>query len=339
MPARKLRIVHISSGESSYGSTGTVNVRLMGIEDASLTPKPTVEQVNSIGYLGPSPIAALVAAHGEGSLSGKATYEDMPRVFNGFFAAISVSTSTAPPPYVYPYAAPQASTQAIYTYTVEYGTTGAAYRAPGSLFSKLNIKGEAGKLWEYQVDTLHQAIIPTTSGLSTSISDRAVNPIRMADTTLYVDAFSTGTIGSTAQANTLISFDATIDTKRHLKTFAGSIYPTDWGEGTWDLSLKIVAEFNASAKGWVDATLGTGGTIAPALLQKQIRISATQGVASSASYRLTQLDFAVTHMDGEKLFDDREGNMTVALSFKGQISTALGNWFAASFSNNSSSTT
>lgn len=336
MPATAARmLLYNTTGEGTYGSTTAATSKLHGVTDASLKINSKTEVVPGVGWLGPSPTAAEMMQSGEGSMDMVATYEEMPRIFNGIFAAIGASTSTSgAAPYNYPYTAPVTSTQVCYTYTWEYGATGALYKASGVVFNGLTIRGEVGDWWRASVPALCKQVTAATGGFTTAANvDRTVNPIKMSDTTLYVDAFSTGTIGGTSVAATLISFELNFNPNRHLKTFAGSKYPNSWGEGKTEASLKMTAEFNASAKAYVDELLGSTG----AEVRRQIRLGATQG--SSAAQKTANLDFAGILVDGATLFSDREGNITVDLTWQAQYSTGLANHFAANFQNGSSSTT
>ncbi len=164
MPASALTIVQISSAEGTWGTTGAATKKLAGITAASLKINSKVEAPITIGTISPGRIASEVAQSGEGKIELIGNYEDMPTILNGFITAIGASTITSGSPYNYPYVAPVASTQVIATYTLEFGTTGAQYKAPGSLFSKLSISGEAGDLWKVGVDTLSKSITPASTG-------------------------------------------------------------------------------------------------------------------------------------------------------------------------------
>lgn len=363
MPASAAKVVQISStGESTWGATGAATIKIHGITDASLRVLDVVETVPSVGWYGPSPVALQVSQSGEASFDMVATYEELPRIFNGMFTASASSTDGAvggtSGPYKYYYEAPVVSTQASYTYTIEYGTSGAAYRAPGSVIKHLNIKGEAGGLWNMTADTVFPQLVVATTGLTSSgqLADRTVNPIRMADTSLRIDN-STGTssggyVAVTTQDATLISFELDIESNRHMKTFAGSVYPTSWGDGKYEGSLKLTAEYNTYGKAVVDAMLSTAGSTT-STVKKLIRIANTQttGVATSTATRAVNLDFAGVLVDGTELFGDRDGNMTIDLTFNGWFSTQLsqvllsttkgsnGNWFMATIQNNLATTT
>ncbi len=332
MPATALKYLNFSSGVGTYGATGDVKKRLMGLTDLSLKVAEKVGNPALSGYLGPGPIAVEVAQSAEGNFNFVPTYEMMPDILNGFFSAIGASTS-AGAPYTYPYTGPVGSTQAHATYTMEQGTTGMVYRTNGTVFTELSLKGEQGGLWEGTVNYLAKNALPVSTGMSTAVGTTGVHVARMADTTLYIDAFSSGTIGGTAVSGTFISFDASIKTGRHLKTYAGSVFPTDYGEGKWDGTLKLVTEFNTTSKALVDELLGTTG----AAVKRQIRIKATEG--SGSSERVISLDFAGIKNEAETLWTDKDGNMTVELNFAGSYSTGLANWIGFSVQNGSSSTT
>jgi len=359
MPATAAKVVQISSAEGTWGSTGVATIKLHGITDATLRILDNVETVPSVGWYGPSPVALQVSQSGEFSFDMAATYEEMPRLLNGLFTGVGPSSGGSPShssggtlgPWSYFYEAPVASVNVPYTYTMEYGTTGATYRAPGSVIKHLNIKGEAGGLWTMTADGFSQLIVASSCGLSSGPVDRTVNPIRMADTSLAIDV-STGTIGTTTAAATLISFELDVESNRHPKLFAGQVYPGAWGDAAYTGSLKVTAEFNATAKALVDQLLSTAGVVSVTTAQtvkKLVRIKAIQG--SSMATKAAEIDFAGVLVDGAELFGDRDGNMTVDLTFNGWYSTSLslaalatgmtanGNWLGMVVTHGTSTTT
>jgi len=318
--AKSAVVYGISSGVSTWGDTGDPVKELYGVTEASLKAITKVERVNEGGRIGPGRIAARTAESGEGSLTVNCLYEQMPTYLNGFFAALDQSSS-AVTPYNFPYTAPVTSTQAYAHYTMVYGTSGMCYRANGTLFTDLTIKGEAGGLWEMTVGTLAKEIVPSTTGYGTLAgpSSSIYNPIRMADTVLYIDDFDTGTIGGTTAAGMLISFELGIKTGKHLKPLAGSLTPASFGDGKFEVTLKLQLEMTSTAKALIDEGLGSTG----AMVTRQIRV----GAYNSAS-RQCNLDFAGVLMERPTFFEDREGNIIGNYSFEGLYSTALTNAFA-----------
>lgn len=328
-----------STGEvgGTWGSTGVATKKLHGLTDCTLSIVTKTETVRSVGWYGPGPVANEVSQSGEGNFEGVALYEDITNIMGGLFGHTSGSTgnstggSTAP--YYYAWTAPVTSTQIVTTFDLEYGTTGQAYMAVGAIIDGITIKGEAGGYWTYSSPILAKQIKPLTGLTTAALIDRTVNPIKMADTSLYMDAFSTGTMGGTAISASLISFELSAKANRHMKTFAGSLYPGGWGDAPMDGSLKTVLEFNTTQKALVDELLGTTGTA----LQRQIRIKGSQG--SSGTLKSAALDFCGIVSEPIKLWDDRDGNLTVELNWAGKYSTSISNWFRAIIECGSSSTT
>jgi len=327
-----------SSGEAAWGTTGAATRKLHGVTDATLKINSDTRVVESQGWYGPSTVVYEGSQSGAGAIEMVLSYDEFPILLNGVFTANDDSTGSSTGgttgPNNYPYEAPTSSTQAVYSYTIEYGTTAATYRAPGSVISNMTVRGEAGGAWEATFDTVAKQIIASTSGLSSGLSDRTVVPIRMANTTLYVDAFSTGTMGASEVAATLIDFELNVNPNRHLKLFAGSKVPSSFGDGRMEGSLRMTLEFNTTAKALVDELLGTS---TGALVKRQIRIGATQG--SDSGRYTANLDFAGTKVEGETLFGDRDGNIIIETNWQGTYSTGLTNWFICNVENQSTSTT
>jgi len=339
MPATASKVLQLtSSGESAWGTTGAATRKMVGVTDATLKINSDVVSVPSVGWFGPSPMVYEGAQSGAGTVDVVMSYDDTPIWMNGMFTAIGDTTGSntggTTGPNNYPYSAPVSSTQAVYTFTVEYGTTANTYRAPGSFVSNMTIRGEVGRAWEASFETLAKQIVASTSGLSTGLADRSVVPIKMADTALYVDAFSTGTMGATAVSASLIDFELNVNPNRHLKQFAGSKIPGSWGDGAMEGTLRMTLEFNSTIKALIDELLGT---TSGDLVQRQIRLEATEG--SDSGRYTARLDFCGTKMDGETLFGDRDGNIVVETNWNGTYSTAISNWFECSFENQSTSTT
>lgn len=311
MVATTARVVALGK-ETTWGTPVAATARLMGLVEAAFRPVPVTEVLPDLGRYSPSPNALLLAMSAAGSITIYGTYEDLPYILDGIFGEASPSGSG---PYVYAYTAPIASAATPKKYSIEYGASGAAYVISGGLMQTLRIAGAAAGYWEVSTDILGETL--ATVSLA-SLSDRAVNPIRMADTLLKIDAVD-GTVGSTA-GGSLISFELNVDTARHLKQFAGSLTPTDHGESKWSGTLQTVLEWNSTSKAYLDALF-------TAKVQKQIEIEATSGS------NVATLQFAGTLMGEPELWGDRDGNMIIELNWEGTFNSALGNWLKASVTN------
>jgi hypothetical protein len=320
MPATALRIVQMAT-ENTWGTAEDATVRLMGVTETSLSVADEVYQPTFIGTLAPAIVTAQMSQHGEASVEQVASYQDVCYWLDGLMGASTPSTAPGTT-YVRDYEAALLEITDPVEYTMEYGTTGAEYNLAGALVTSLGIAGEAGGMWECTVEIMGKTVSATA--MTTGLLTREVDLIKMADTKLYMDAW-TGTMGTTEVEATLISFDLSADPQRHLKYFAGDTNPGGYGDSNWESQLVTVLEFNANAKALVDEL------VTPSLVQRQIRLKAATGTGATA--REAVIDFAGTLVDGAELFDDRDGNMTVSLTWNGTESTQLGNFLKASVRN------
>lgn len=308
MPATRMRQLALGQ-ETTWGTGVAATARLMGVTDFTFDVADEVEVIDEMGWLSPSGTARQVSLHAEGDIQARATYEDLMYFASGLFGA---GSSAGTGPYTWTYAAPTTAAPTPVIYTAEFAdATGAPYEANGVLVNTLSISGEAGGLWECQSNLLGETIV--SAAMTTGLAARDVNAIAMADTVLYMDTWG-GTMGTTSVASTLISFALEVNTNRHLKLFAGSVSPQNWGEGKWEGTLRLALEFNAAAKALLDAL------VAPAILQRQIELRATN------STRIAKIQFCGTKSSGTTLFGDRDGNMTIEFTFEGTYHSTYANW-------------
>jgi hypothetical protein len=310
MPASVLRKVQLAK-QTAWGTANTTaTVQLTGVTDISLNIVDDVYQPQFMGTLAPSVTTVNMGQHGEASITQAASYQDLPYYLEGVFGT-SAASAGANTTYVYKYEAALSQITTAPYYTVQYGSTGAAYQLNGALVGNVTISGEAGGIWEVSADLLGKNV--TTKAHTTGLDVRNVDLIRMSDTNIYMTPWTRSTLSTTALSATLISFELTANPQRHLKMFAGSTTPGAHGDSTWESQLTTVMEFNATAKAFVDALK------APALVQRQIRIKAATGTTTGA--REATIDFAGTIVDGVELFGDRDGNMTVSYVWNGTYNT------------------
>lgn len=315
--ARKVQL----GQETTWGTAVAATALLGGVTDASVKVMDETENIEELGRYGPSSMVIEGAQWAEASIEGIATYQDLIYYLHGILGTVSPSGAG---PYVYTYTAPTASAAAAQKYTMEFGIGSSAYKIAGALFTKLTIKCQAKKYWTVSAELFGKTIATVTFA---SLNDRTQEGIRAADTVLKIDAVG-GTIGTTSVATTLIDFELVIETGRHSKFFIGSAAPGDYGESRMNATLKTTMEFNSSAKAYFDAL------IAPALVQRQIELTATSGT------NIAKLQFA-GNLDGSpvELFGDRDGNAVVEYNWKANYNSTLGNWLKAIVTNSVASLT
>lgn len=307
MPITDLIICQFGE-ETTWGSCETATRRMMGVTGCSLKIDDTVHHTEEMGMLNPSELIAEVEFKGSGNIAADLSYEDIIIPLDNIFDE-ETAVGTADP-YTWTYTAPLLAAVVPNLYTLEYGATNAEYEACGVLFTGFTIAGEAGGVWTGDFPFICKDIDDDSMA---ALNVRTVELIRMADTVLSVDAWD-GTMGNTNVDATLISFELTLDTGRHTKTFAGDVQPLDWGETQWSGQLRTVLEFNASGKAIVDELL------TPVLVQRQIEIEATSGA------HIATIQFCGTLIDGAELFTDRDGNITVDLLWDGTYNPTFTGW-------------
>lgn len=327
MPASALRKVKLAKQPGFTTAVSTATVQLMAVTDVSLQVVDEELQAEVLGNLAPIVVPAQVAQHVEGSLTAQLTYQDLAYYCHGVFGTVG-SSAAASTTYVWKYAAGVNAVNTPFIYTMQYGGPSSEYSVTGTIMKSLEITGEAGGVWEGTVELLGRAY--TTKAMTSSPGIRTVQPIRMADTKFYVNAWASSTIGTTEVPATLISFTLTANPNHHLKTFAGDVAPRAYGMDRWEGTLTTVLEFNSSAKAFVDG-LKSG------VVQRQLAIKASMGSGSGA--RSANILFAGTLIDGVELFGDRDGNMTVELTWQGTYHSTLGTFLKVQVQNENSALT
>lgn len=295
--------------EGTWGTGVAATALLMGVTESSLEIVDEVYQAEEQGHLAPSILTAEVVHAAAATIGYDLSYEDICFMLDGLFGDC---TPTGSDPYTWAYTAPLSAVVVPREYTVEYGMASGEYEMNGAIFNDCTISGDVDGdgVWKASCNLIGQDVV---AAAMTSLSRRTVELIRMADTKVYIDAIG-GTMGATEVATALISFELSVDPKYHLKTFGGALVAASFGYDRWEGQLTVVAEFTAAVKAFVDALLG------PAQVEKQIRIQALSGTKQA------EIDFAGYLVDGVELFEDRDGNVTVSLTFEGEYNATLANW-------------
>lgn len=304
--------------ESAWGTAVAATAWLMGVTDRSFQLEDENYQSEESGHLAPSPLVAQVKQHVSGQISYDLTYQDILYLLEGAFGAVSPSGAD---PYTWEHAAPYGTAPSPQPFTIEYGDADAGdeYKIAGGIMDHFTIDGDidGDGIWQASVDILGAEKSTVTMA---SLAARAVELIRMADTSVFIDAWG-GTIGSTQASSMLKSFSLDVSPNYHLKWFDGDIIPQGQGHKRWEGKLTIVAEYEATAKAIIDALLGGG------VQQRIIRISAASSPHSA------QLDFYGTLWDGFELWEDLEGNLGVSLEFNGTYHITDTAWLATEIVN------
>jgi hypothetical protein len=320
---KALTKVEIGS-EVTWGTAVEPTQKLLGVTDITLVPKVVAARYPEMrGSLAPSYLAAVEEESAEGSMEMLVTYEHFVYLLENMCGTDASVTGAGP--YTRDYAAPTtAAPTSPRVLTIVHGHSTNAYHMTGALVQKLTIKGDTGKPLTATADLIGKEVATGTFA-DPALTDDTVNVAMGSHVLLYVDAWG-GTIGSTAVATTAFEFELSIDTKRGLDFHLGALTPGAYHEGAedgWDGELKLMMEFNATSKAYLDAIIDSSNGV----FQKQVRIKATTG--SAGTLKTVQFDFAGMSEEAPEILTYRDGVATVELTLMGHYNPTLANWFKA----------
>jgi len=305
MPATHLRRVQLGK-QTVFNTPVAATSLLRGVTDGSISIQHSDTVVEELGR-NISDLVIVSQRHVEGELELQATYEDILYGLFGLFGPVAPSGN--PPARVFN--APNTSFAAPQIYTIEYGTDGAEYRVVGGIIREWTLSYEANEGVTESWSIIGRNV--QAQAMTANLPTRTVLPILSRHASFFVDNIGTAH-GTSGIPGTVISAELNINTNRHLKMFEGA-NPLGWGEGRWEVELSMTAEFNATAKAWVDALINDN-------VARNIRMEFV-GVANSKELRI---DFVGMLTEPPELFGDRDGNMTVDLTWRALVGGPLNNW-------------
>jgi hypothetical protein len=240
----------------------------------------------------------------DGSITLDGNYEQAVVLLAMAMGAVTKTGSEDPYTWAFPLPDVSDDLEDFALFTVEYTDGGDQIIRAVDVFGKtLTISGEAGGSWSFEVE-LDGGAVTIPAALSATPSAPAVTPIKMADTSLYVDA-AWGSIGGTL-VEELISFTYKLEGLQHSKQFAGSLSPNGRGNAKWKVSLELVLEMGAAeAHAFADALLTTD--------QFAVRVGASTNSGDDAA----NLD-GVYMVEDISTLDDRDGNNTIKITLLGE---------------------
>jgi hypothetical protein len=239
----------------------------------------------------------------EGVITMDATYEQIPFLLN-MAMNYADATSGNGAPYTWTFTLPDDDVASTYLFTLEY-TDGGTYvvRCIDVIATALTISGEAGGGWQVEAEIAGgETDLPDALSASPALDD-TVTPIKMAETTLLVDA-DWASIG-TSTVTEFISFNWKLENYKHKKQWAGSLWPTQVGYGKWKTTLELVLEVSvADAQTFADALLTT--------TQYAVRVygyvDANDSCAIDGMYMVEDVN----------TIDERDGNNTLQITLVGE---------------------
>lgn len=278
-----------------------VNIDVLLRATCSLKPKVTkIHPEEDIGSHAPARhyVGQVMP---EGTITMDATYEQIIYLLS---MALGDETPTGADPYTWAWSLPDGTSPTFDLWTVEY-TDGGTYvvRAEDVFATALTISGEAAQGWTVEAEiTGGETDLPDALSASPALDD-TVTPIKMAETSLYIDTTWVGLGGTLVEE--LISFNYKLEDLLHTKQFAGSLFPNSRGSARWKTTLELVLEVAAAeAQAFADALLLT--------TQYAVRvygfIDANDSCAIDGMYMVEDVE----------TIDDRDGNNTLKVTLMGE---------------------
>lgn len=298
-------------GKQSVWDTAVASTSIL-----QLLEEPTVEvsvppiKVGKTGTVGVGVGYVPGVMDVSGTIKYDLSYEDVLYLIAGL-AGLPTPTGTNPYTWSRPLPTFGMPTNAQ-VFTIETGSIGSGveYRVTGGVWKNVKISGASGEVVKGEIGFIAQKYLP--QAMTTGLSMRTVNPIVMTQAQLYIDDWA-GTIGTTELPAQLIDFSLEIETNRHLKPF-GKPFASNWGEGVWESKLTLTLEFDATVKAHADALLNNR------VLARQIAIRFTDAT------RQFEIQYAGVCNGELSYFEDRDNNVTIAMTFDAVYHATMGTW-------------
>lgn len=252
----------------------------------------------------------------------EATFQQLPYLLE---AGVSIETPTqdgAGTDYIYAYALPTSSQNTIETYTLEMGDNQLAQETDYAFVESFKLSGNAGEGVMMEASWVGRDVTDTTfTGALTAPTLTPDDHIVFGGSSLFVDAVG-GTVGTTAIASTLLSFELDVTTGLKAKyTNLGKDFDfVYFDKGSFSATLKLVYEHNTAADGQRDLY----EVATPRLIRLQFEGGAvgTPGTVYSNNTLIIDAAGVYTAMP----FGDIDGNATVEaeLQIGYDLTAALG---------------
>lgn len=295
--------------ETVWGTSAAATSKWMGVMPLpKFTPyfKATAFEEQR-GTLNKTYLAAILQKGGEWEAEMYGTYEDLLYPLFGSFGVVS---PTGAGPYTWTFNAPLASAWNAQSYTFEYGYDISTVQAAGCLIDKFSISGEASAEWKAKVSGFYKT--HTTNGsLTGGISNRTVEVVLTPVTTLAIDPAGT-TPGTTAYANTLISFSYEVETGLKPVYTAGTLEPSAFVYESFVPTLSMTLLYTSAVKSWMSSVLNTGAA-------SVIQLKSTSGTKS------VEIDYSGVMTDNYAVYGDKDGAEIIELKFTPLYDSGLAN--------------
>jgi len=305
-----------TEASDAWGTEVASTVKLMGVEELTISPIITAEQVNELrGTLQPGYRSHIRAAHGEASMSGLLEIDDFPYLLLTMGGPLAGATDAAGN-FTHTWDAPtedsDAEPQSLTLMKTDRTDT---YSLMGAVVNSLTVEGESGGPVTYSAEFIGKYV---DTDVSAVLADRVTKPAMGHMGELFIDPGSdapgtTGIVGA-------FSFSWNVNANRKLLTHIGDLNPGGFREGKWDGQLDLSIEAGTDSYPYLDAIIGSTNTMP--IKNVQLKFTA-------ATDSIVTLDFAGVLNEAPELYNDEDNVVTLEFSLMGQSNEGLASFAGA----------
>lgn len=306
--------------ETVWGTAVPPTAKLAEVEECTITPEVEAEgHAELSGSLSPAIHAAVNRKAGRASLSGIATYEQLPYLLDSL---LGEATPSAGPPHDYAYLGAGAKPTPRQM-TLVKGNPSFAEALISAILATLELEFATNVATTFSAEAFGYGV--QDDALET-LTDATVNILHGNDIALYIDDWA-GTIGATEFTGVAFTARLGLDVNRDNVGGLGSVNPKTWKQqraepGSNQLMLSL--EYETDAKAYLTELLGV--TREP--FEKQVRI-----LSQIDANHICQIDFAGFAEEAPELHTDEDGVATLEFTLSARHNVGLGGWLAASITN------
>lgn len=319
-----LDIVQLGT-EDAWGCDAAPTVRLMGIDQYSITPIRSSQLVGDMrGSLAPGFQHVRTIEEGSASLGGLVCFEDIPYWFDALFGK-ATSATDANGTFTRSYSAPlvefdsdlaDASTFNIICGSVSGDSASDVASIVGATLSTFSIEMATAAPIRFSAQFMGKQV--GDDALDASKADRTVEFAMGDDVSLWIDVDSDA-VGTTAIDATAFRASLSVNPNRSLVRHLGSLTPDKYRDSKWSGTLNLSLELTSAVSSLLHEIID--GNVAE---ERVIRLKAAIG--SGATARHIQIDFSGALLAAPNVFEYSDGLKVVNLVFTGVYNSTMGNW-------------
>lgn len=306
--------------QSVLATAVAATAKFMGLTNVSIHPEITHKQTRYLlADYAPTHADTVTDERVGAKLEGEFSFEDFIMILDSSVKGnVTASGAGADKTWDFPF--PLAANAGINTRTIEGYDGSWAVQGVGMMCTGWTLAGAATNdgVVTFTSDWMGVNYNEGFTTITPALTNRTFETLPVGAVKLYVDNIG-GTVGTTLQSSTLISFNITYNSGLHLKKFAdGGVSPSAFGYGIPSLTTQCTYEANAFAKSEVTKHVAGGGRL--------IRLIGT-GSTVGAGVKTLRFDMAGDYTAMSDLWGDRDGNTTVDMTCSARLdSGAFGNY-------------